>query len=67
LKVKLPTGEPDAGEPPVRFGGRGSLKGLFLPLLGAAKDLRFRWDETAGLVERYSVHNALKGAIGDQP
>jgi len=35
--------------------------------IGIAKELRFRWDETAGLVERYSVHNALKGAIGDQP
>src|SRR5213079_2897230 len=26
-----PTGEPDAGEPPVRFGGRGKQTQLFLP------------------------------------
>jgi len=31
--VKPPTGEPDAGKPPVRFGGRGSDK-LSLPLSG---------------------------------
>src|SRR6516225_11465912 len=30
-EVKPPTGEPDAGKPPVRFGGRGSDK-LSLPL-----------------------------------
>src|SRR5271155_1368721 len=33
LKVKPPTGEPDAGNPPVRFGGRGDrLNRSFLPL-----------------------------------
>src|SRR6516165_10983626 len=32
-EVKPPTGEPDAGKPPVRFGGRGSDK-LSLPLSG---------------------------------
>jgi len=31
-QVKPPTGEPDAGIPPVRFGGRGSLCRLSLPL-----------------------------------
>jgi hypothetical protein len=30
-----PTGEPDAGNPPVRFGGRGRPKGLSLPLYGS--------------------------------
>ncbi len=28
------TGEPYAGKPPVRFGGRGGPKGPFLPLSG---------------------------------
>jgi hypothetical protein len=26
------TGKPDAGKPPVRFGGRGKVNPLFLPL-----------------------------------
>src|SRR6266511_1048963 len=30
-KVRPPTGEPDAGEPPVRFGGRGSRNQSALP------------------------------------
>ena len=29
------TGEPDAGNPPVRFGGRGKVNPLSLPLSGA--------------------------------
>src|SRR5439155_4087317 len=31
LRGDAPTGEPDAGEPPVRFGGRGKQTQLFLP------------------------------------
>jgi hypothetical protein len=30
-EVKPPTGEPDAGEPPVRFGGRGDRDHSVLP------------------------------------
>ena len=32
------TGEPDAGDPPVRFGGRGRPPGLSLPLSGCAAE-----------------------------
>jgi hypothetical protein len=32
LVEKPPTGEPDAGNPPVRFGGRGGAKAPSLPL-----------------------------------
>jgi hypothetical protein len=28
-EIKLPTGEPDAGNPPVRFGGRGNGQSRF--------------------------------------
>src|SRR5208337_4859751 len=31
-EVTPPTGEPDAGDPPVRFGGRGSVTTFSLPL-----------------------------------
>jgi hypothetical protein len=31
LEVKPPTGEPDAGDPPVRFGGRGDRNQSALP------------------------------------
>ena len=31
-RVTLPTGEPDAANPPVRFGGSGSVNPLFVPL-----------------------------------
>ena len=31
-RTEPPTGEPDAGDPPVRFGGRGRPSGLSLPL-----------------------------------
>ena len=31
-QVTPPTGEPDAGNPPVRFGGRGNLNQFSLPL-----------------------------------
>jgi hypothetical protein len=30
-EVRPPTGEPDAGEPPVRFGGRGDRDHMVLP------------------------------------
>src|SRR5258707_2731629 len=33
------TGEPDAGDPPVRFGGRGSGQPLSLPLSFSAPDM----------------------------
>ena len=32
LSMRPPTGKPDAGKPPVRFGGRGKVYPLFLPL-----------------------------------
>ena len=32
LEVRPPTGEPDAGDPPVRFGGRGTAHAVSLPL-----------------------------------
>src|SRR5262249_30258914 len=34
-RVKLPTGEPDAGDPPVRFGGRGRVLLSPYPYLSA--------------------------------
>ena len=34
-QVTPPTGEPDAGNPPVRFGGRGNLNQFSLPLYQA--------------------------------
>src|SRR5258706_11729956 len=37
------TGEPDAGNPPVRFGGRGGAQAPSLPLSG------WRWRDTAVL------------------
>jgi len=36
-EVRPPTGEPDAEDPPVRFGGRGSVS-LFLPLSKPVKE-----------------------------
>src|SRR5271165_135113 len=50
LQVKPPTGEPDAGDPPVRFGGRGIRiqsvppTPIFMdPLRGSSSDLEFRF------------------------
>src|SRR5271170_3685963 len=37
LTGKPPTGKPDAGDPPVRFGGRGSLSRLSLPLFSPGR------------------------------
>src|SRR6266568_1394872 len=49
LTIKHPlTGEPDAGDPPVRFGGRGSANTFSLPLflIGAG---RFAWAARQGV------------------
>jgi hypothetical protein len=49
-KVSLPTGEPDAGNPPVRFGGRGGapLRPIPTPMMAGERFLASRWD--AGVI-----------------
>jgi hypothetical protein len=60
-EVKPPTGEPDAGDPPVRFGGRGDrvLNRSSLPLFG------FGEIRTALLARPFRPHR-LPGSLGTQ-
>ena len=60
--VKPPTGEPDAGNPPVRFGGRGSQVGNWLSLPLSLRRPLFsglRGDESL-----FSRHSPLAPAAG---
>src|SRR5438445_7869641 len=57
------TGKPDAGDPPVRFGGRGSGKPLSLPLsLSLAKDAGaiFSIDRRLAIPGRSGSHGGRK-------
>src|ERR1035438_9074412 len=47
-EVRPPTGEPDAGDPHVRFGGRGSHK-LSLPLSNGSRD-KGTWAASVGSI-----------------
>ncbi|MGA2959928.1 MAG: hypothetical protein ABSF48_29955, partial [Thermodesulfobacteriota bacterium] len=48
FEVKPPTGEPDAGDPPVRFGGRGDRNQSALPTPIELLESRLRRDWIPG-------------------
>jgi len=61
-EVKLPTGKPDAGEPHVRFGGRGGRVNnrSSLPLSSAIDPVR--WDEIGNLDEAVDLANEYENS-----
>ena len=54
------TGEPYAGKPPVRFGGRGGPQGPFLPL--SRLSALARWALVGGAIHRAAFHRATFGS-----